>query len=75
MFYLSFSYRKSKKGHSKEPAFREAYGKLSILRSMCKEGVPLLALTGTADVHTQKTIVSELIMKNPLKLFVSPNRK
>ncbi|XP_029181305.2 ATP-dependent DNA helicase Q-like 3 [Acropora millepora] len=49
--------------------FRGAYGKLSILRSMCKEGTPVLALTGTADKDTEKTVIGELLMKNPVKLF------
>lgn len=34
----------------------------------------MLALTGTADKDTQSTICSELAMKEPVKLFVSPNR-
>lgn len=34
----------------------------------------MLALTGTADKDTEKTVVGELLMKNPVKLFVSPNR-
>lgn len=37
-------------------------------------GTPLLALTGTADVDTKKTIITDLVMKHPVKLFVSPNR-
>lgn len=37
-------------------------------------GIPLLALTGTADRETEKTVIKELAMKDPVKLFVSPNR-
>ena len=37
-------------------------------------GTPLLALTGTADMDTEKTIIDDLVMKKPVKLFVSPNR-
>lgn len=37
-------------------------------------GTPVLALTGTADKDTEKTIIGDLLMKNPVKLFVSPNR-
>lgn len=33
-----------------------------------------MALIGTADVDTEKAIVTDLIMKNPVKVFVSPNR-
>lgn len=35
---------------------------------------PVLALTGTADKKTQETICKELLLKDPCKLFVSPNR-
>ncbi|CAB3990577.1 ATP-dependent DNA helicase [Paramuricea clavata] len=55
-------------------AFRSAFGKLSLLRSMCKKDCPLLALTGTADKSTQDTICNELLLKEPTKFFVSPNR-
>ena len=34
----------------------------------------MLALTGTADKETEKIIIKELAMKDPVKLFVSPNR-
>ena len=37
-------------------------------------GVPVLALTGTADTETQKTICKELVMSDPRTIFVSPNR-
>ena len=37
-------------------------------------GTPVLALTGTADKDTEKTIIADLNMRNPVKLFVSPNR-
>lgn len=38
-------------------------------------GIPILALTGTADDTTQSTICSELSLKaNTCKLFISPNR-
>lgn len=33
-----------------------------------------MALTATADVDTEKAIVTDLVMKNPVKVFVSPNR-
>ena len=33
-----------------------------------------MALTGTADKETEKTVIKELAMKDPVKLFVSPNR-
>ena len=33
-----------------------------------------MALTGTADDDTKKAIVTDLVMKDPVKFFVSPNR-
>ena len=37
-------------------------------------GIPILALTGTADTYTQNIITTELIMVNPTKIFISPSR-
>jgi len=38
-------------------------------------GVPVLALTGTADASTQKTIVEELLLSaSTTQIFLSPNR-
>ena len=34
----------------------------------------MLALTGTADKETERTIIKELAMKDPVQLFVSPSR-
>ena len=31
----------------------------------------MLALTGTADKDTEKTVIGELLMKNPVKLFMA----
>lgn len=33
-----------------------------------------MALTGTADRKTEKTVIKELAMRDPFKLFFSPNR-
>ena len=38
-------------------------------------GTPVLALTGTADGNTLKTIISKLILKDPVQIVISPNRK
>ena len=35
---------------------------------------PVLALTGTADTKTQEIISKDLVLKEPCKSFVSPNR-
>ncbi|CAB3985421.1 Hypothetical predicted protein [Paramuricea clavata] len=56
-------------------SFRAAYGDLSILRSLCKEGTPVLALTGTADNHTREVIMCDLVINSDvLEVFLSPNR-
>ncbi|XP_068757423.1 uncharacterized protein [Montipora capricornis] len=66
--------RPAKKG-KKSSAFRESFGKLGELRSFCKEGTPVGALTGTADETTQTTIKEVLCMKtNCRTIYVSPNR-
>jgi hypothetical protein len=38
-------------------------------------GVPVLALTATADKETQKVICEALLMLQPTTIFISPNRK
>ena len=35
----------------------------------------MLALTGTADSKTQNVIISQLAIKKPIVLFITPNRK
>ncbi|XP_015758777.1 PREDICTED: ATP-dependent DNA helicase RecQ-like [Acropora digitifera] len=55
-------------------AFREAFGRLSTLRSFCQQGTPVLAITGTADDRTQDVIIKQLGMKHVRKIYVSPNR-
>ena len=38
------------------------------------EGTPVLALTGTASQETENMICSTLLLRDPIRLFVSPNR-
>ncbi|XP_074620808.1 ATP-dependent DNA helicase RecQ-like [Acropora palmata] len=54
--------------------FREAFGRLSTLRSFCQQGTPVLAITGTADDRTHDVIIKQLGMKHVHKIYVSPNR-
>ncbi|XP_068758071.1 ATP-dependent DNA helicase RecQ-like [Montipora capricornis] len=61
--------------NSKGTAFRKAYGELAVLRCLCKEGTPILALTGTADDTTKSTICRELSLhEDVLNIFISPHR-
>ncbi|XP_078364092.1 uncharacterized protein LOC144648389 [Oculina patagonica] len=75
-FHTMEAWTGKRKTKSTKPVevFRGAYGRLAILRSMCKDGTPVLALTGTADEETETTVIKELAMKDPIHLFVSPNR-
>lgn len=71
---LSIFNRSTKKGN-KSVAFRESFGNLGELRSFCKQGTPMGALTGTADQTTQETIRKLLCMRPDCStMYVSPNR-
>ena len=37
-------------------------------------GTPVLAMTGTADNEREKIVMDDLTLKDPIQLFVSPNR-
>ena len=39
------------------------------------QGIPVLALTATADKETQYVICENLLMLQPVTIFISPNRK
>ena len=45
-----------------------------VYRMILFQDCPVLALTGTADTKTQEIISKDLVLKEPCKLFVSPNR-
>ncbi|XP_028404023.1 ATP-dependent DNA helicase Q-like SIM [Dendronephthya gigantea] len=56
-------------------AFRASFGKLAVLHSLCKQGTPVAALTGTADEKTRSTVKETLALKKDfLTVYVSPNR-
>ncbi|XP_066266513.1 ATP-dependent DNA helicase RecQ-like [Branchiostoma lanceolatum] len=56
-------------------AFRECFGRLAELRSLCRNGIPVLALTASADVKTRKDIVHLLkLKKTTLYVEASPDR-
>ncbi|XP_019628707.1 PREDICTED: uncharacterized protein LOC109473272 [Branchiostoma belcheri] len=66
------SWGEAKKGGK---PFRETFGRIAELRSLCKQGIPVLALTASADMETRKDIV-RLLNLNRDTVFVerSPNR-
>ena len=55
-------------------AFRAHYSRISELRSLVPQNVPVLALTATATKSTETFIVNNLCMNNPLILSSTPNR-
>ena len=58
----------------KEKAFRKEYGHLGEVRSLCRGGVPVLALTATASLHTQRIIFDELNMQDCCVVKETPNK-
>jgi superfamily II DNA helicase RecQ len=38
-------------------------------------GTPIAALTGTADERTLAVVEKNLLLKNPFKIMISPNRQ
>ncbi|KAJ7375143.1 hypothetical protein OS493_001881 [Desmophyllum pertusum] len=61
----------------KEKALRKSWDSICRTCDACDQviaGTPVLALTGTADKETEKTVTTDLVMLNLTKLFVRPNR-
>eukprot|EP00058_Branchiostoma_floridae_P013488 XP_002598976.1 hypothetical protein BRAFLDRAFT_122457 [Branchiostoma floridae] len=66
------SWGEAKKGGK---AFRETFARIAELRSLCKHGTPVLALTASADTATRKDIVRLLnLSKHTVFVERSPNR-
>ncbi|XP_078662113.1 ATP-dependent DNA helicase RecQ-like [Branchiostoma floridae x Branchiostoma belcheri] len=64
-------------GQSKEPgkeAFRDAFSRLGELRSLTKEGTPILALTASAELQSTHNVVRILHMQKAHVVKASPNR-
>ncbi|XP_063078739.1 putative ATP-dependent DNA helicase Q1 [Engraulis encrasicolus] len=57
-----------------ETAFRESFAKLGELRSITKEGTPVLALTASADIKSRDRVTSLLHMDNAVHILASPNK-
>lgn len=55
-------------------AFRKSYSRLNELRSLVKEGLPIIALTATSTKTTQKKIFKLLELKTHFMVVDSPER-
>ncbi|XP_049901830.1 ATP-dependent DNA helicase RecQ-like [Epinephelus moara] len=69
--HMTYKWGEGKDGH---PAFRESFGRLEELRSLTKEGTPVLALTASADLESRRHVTEKLNMKRVTEVTVSPNR-
>ncbi|XP_063055902.1 putative ATP-dependent DNA helicase Q1 [Engraulis encrasicolus] len=69
--HLTYKWGESSKG---EQAFRENFAKLGELRSITKEGTPVLALTASADIKSRDYISSLLRMDGARHILASPNK-
>ena len=71
-FFFVFQRGIGKKGKA---AFREAFGRVLELRSLVKNGTPVLGLTATANKDMRDRLIKYLGMKSNLKpMVVSPNK-
>lgn len=69
--HLTYKWGHGEKG---KPAFREAFARLSELRSLVKANTPILALTASADLQSRGRIKKQLLLDNAMDLTESPNR-
>ncbi|XP_066285714.1 putative ATP-dependent DNA helicase Q1 [Branchiostoma lanceolatum] len=61
-------------GSKGKPAFREAFSRLGELRSLVKEGTPILALTASAELQSVQRVKMMLNMDEAHVVKASPNR-
>ncbi|XP_056110896.1 ATP-dependent DNA helicase RecQ-like [Rhinichthys klamathensis goyatoka] len=57
-----------------EISFRESFARLGELRSIVKEGTPVMALTASADIVNRGRVTTLLNMVKATQVTVSPNR-
>ncbi|XP_077061923.1 putative ATP-dependent DNA helicase Q1 [Siphateles boraxobius] len=69
--HVTYKWGEGAKG---EAAFRESFARLGELRSLAKEGTPVLALTASADTKNRRRVTKLLRMENATEVTVSPNR-
>ena len=65
---LLFVYFRGKSSTGKSP-FREVFGRIKELRSLCREDLPVLALTATADVDMSELIISSVGLSKNVKII------
>ncbi|XP_028441999.1 putative ATP-dependent DNA helicase Q1 [Perca flavescens] len=69
--HVTYKWGEGAKG---EAAFRESFARLGELRSIAKDGTPVLALTASADTKNRRRVTKLLHMENATEVTVSPNR-
>ncbi|CAL8240103.1 unnamed protein product [Gadus morhua 'NCC'] len=69
--HVTYKWGEASKGES---AFRESFAKLGELRSIAKEGTPVLALTASADIKSRSRVIRLLHMDNAVQIIASPNK-
>ncbi|XP_078581267.1 putative ATP-dependent DNA helicase RecS [Branchiostoma floridae x Branchiostoma japonicum] len=69
--HVTYKWGQGSKG---KPAFREAFSRLGELRSLVKEGTPVLALTASAELQSVQMVKRILHMDGAHVVKASPNR-
>ncbi|XP_015255333.1 PREDICTED: probable Werner syndrome ATP-dependent helicase homolog 1 [Cyprinodon variegatus] len=69
--HVTYKWGEAGKG---SPAFRESFARLGELRSIVKEGTPVMALTASADIVNRGRVTKLLNMEKATQVTVSPNR-
>ncbi|XP_066279241.1 uncharacterized protein [Branchiostoma lanceolatum] len=62
-------------GSKKSEAFRQSYSQLGELRSLVKEGTPVLALTASVDSTSRGRVINLLNMQGAQTILISPNKE
>nr|XP_055036892.1 ATP-dependent DNA helicase RecQ-like [Misgurnus anguillicaudatus] len=69
--HVTYKWGEAVKGES---AFQDSFAKLGELRSITKEGTPVLALTASADIKSRSRVIRLLHMDNAVQIIASPNK-
>ncbi|XP_063052381.1 probable ATP-dependent DNA helicase RecS [Engraulis encrasicolus] len=69
--HVTYKWGQGAKGN---PAFRESFSRLGELRSIVREGTPVMALTASAEIANRDRVSRLLHMHSATQITVSPNR-